>query len=53
MGKRLDAITPELKAFIEDQKIFFVGTAADEGRVNISPKGTDAFRVLDGNKIIW
>ncbi|MEQ9099675.1 MAG: pyridoxamine 5'-phosphate oxidase family protein [Imperialibacter sp.] len=53
MGKRLDAITPELKAFIEDQKIFFVGTAAEEGRVNISPKGTDAFRVLEGNRIIW
>jgi predicted pyridoxine 5'-phosphate oxidase superfamily flavin-nucleotide-binding protein len=53
MGKRLDAITPELKTFIENQKIFFVGTAADEGRVNVSPKGTDAFRVLGGNKIIW
>ncbi len=53
MGKRLDAITPELKAFIADQKIFFVGTAAEEGRVNVSPKGTDAFRVLGENKIIW
>ncbi|KXX69407.1 pyridoxamine 5'-phosphate oxidase family protein [Flammeovirga sp. SJP92] len=53
MGKKLDFITPELKSFIEDQKIFFVGTAADEGRVNISPKGTDSFRVMDQNKIVW
>jgi len=53
MGKRLQNITPELKAFIENQKIFFVGTAASEGRVNISPKGTDSFRVIGENKIVW
>jgi len=53
MGKKLDCITPELKEFIGNQKVFFVGTAATEGSVNISPKGTDSFRVLDENKIIW
>ena len=35
------------------QPLFFVGTAADEGRVNVSPKGTDSFRVIDKNKIVW
>lgn len=53
MGKKLDAITPELKEFIEAQKLFFVGTAAQDGRVNVSPKGTDSFRVIDDNKIVW
>ncbi|MFD2203348.1 pyridoxamine 5'-phosphate oxidase family protein [Shivajiella indica] len=53
MGKKLEFITNELKGFIEDQKIFFVGTAACDGRVNVSPKGTDSFRVIDKNKIIW
>jgi len=53
MGKKLDFITPELKSFIENQKIFFVGTAATSGRVNVSPKGTDSFRVIDKNKIVW
>ena len=53
MGKKLAAITPELKTFIEKQKIFFVGTAAATGRVNISPKGTDSFRVINQNKIVW
>ena len=53
MGKKLDSITTELKEFIEKQKVFFVGTAASEGRVNISPKGTDSFRVIDQNKIVW
>lgn len=33
--------------------MYLVGTAAEEGRVNVSPKGTDSFRVLDDNKIIW
>lgn len=53
MGRRLQHITPELKDFIERQKIFFVGTAASEGRVNVSPKGTDSFRVIGENKIVW
>lgn len=53
MGKKLKHITPELKEFIEQQKIYFVGTAAAEGRVNISPKGTDSFRVINPNKIVW
>ena len=49
----LKEITPSLKEFIENQKIFFTGTAATEGRVNISPKGIDTFRVIDSNKIVW
>jgi len=53
MGKKLNYITSELKDFIKNQKIFFVGTAAEEGRVNVSPKGIDTFRVLGDNKIIW
>ena len=53
MAKKFDHITSELKEFIKNQKIFFVGTAADEGRVNISPKGIDSFRVFGDNKIIW
>lgn len=53
MGKKLDAITPELKEFIEAQKIYFIGTAAETGKVNISPKGSDSFRVLGKNKIVW
>ncbi len=39
--------------FIEAQHFFFVGTAAPDGRVNISPKGLDSLRVLSETKIIW
>jgi len=53
MGKQLESITPELTEFTEKQKIFFVGTAAEAGRVNVSPKGSDSFRVINSNKIIW
>lgn len=53
MGKQLESITPELTEFIEKQKIFFVGTAAEAGRVNVSPKGADSFRVINSNKIVW
>jgi hypothetical protein len=53
MGKKLDSITPELKDFIANQKIFFVGTAAEKGKVNVSPKGTDTFRVINENSVVW
>lgn len=53
MGKQLAFITSQLQEFIEAQKIFFVGTAANTGRVNISPKGTDSFRVINENKVVW
>ncbi|WP_062060414.1 pyridoxamine 5'-phosphate oxidase family protein [Aquimarina longa] len=53
MAKQLTEITPELEKFILDQKLFFVGTAASEGRVNVSPKGMDTFRVIGPNKIVW
>jgi hypothetical protein len=53
MGKKLEKITPELSDFIKKQQLFFVGTAAEQGRVNISPKGTDSFRVLGENKVVW
>jgi hypothetical protein len=46
-------ISDSIKAFIEKQKIFFVGTATNNSKVNISPKGMDSFRVLDKNRVIW
>jgi hypothetical protein len=39
--------------FIEAQHMFFVGTAAPDGRVNVSPKGSDSLRVMDGSRIVW
>lgn len=39
--------------FIELQKIFFVATATENSKVNLSPKGMDSFVVLNKNRIIW
>ncbi|VAW48497.1 FIG01023442: hypothetical protein [hydrothermal vent metagenome] len=53
MGKKFSSISDQLKEFIKDQKIYFVGTAGNEGRVNISPKGMDSLVVLNSNRVIW
>lgn len=53
MGKLLAALTPELEAFIAKQVIYFTGTAAPEGTVNVSPKGMDSLRVLAPNRVVW
>ncbi|NNM82108.1 MAG: pyridoxamine 5'-phosphate oxidase family protein, partial [Burkholderiales bacterium] len=53
MGKRYDALNEDLAAFIRKQKIYFVATAASEGRVNLSPKGMDTLKVLDRNRALW
>lgn len=53
MGTQYDDISPKLQKFIEAQPIFFSGSAAKEGRINVSPKGMDSLRVLSPNRIIW
>jgi len=47
------AITEDHAAFISRQPVFFVATAAADGRINLSPKGYDAFRVLAPNRVAW
>lgn len=53
MAKLLEAISADLQRFIERQHIFFVGTAMAEGRVNVSPKGMDTFKVMGPNRVVW
>lgn len=42
----MDRLDDRLTAFIAAQRMFFVGTAPNHGRVNLSPKGLNTFRVL-------
>jgi predicted pyridoxine 5'-phosphate oxidase superfamily flavin-nucleotide-binding protein len=49
----MSKLTPRLEDFISRQKLFFVATAMEEGRINLSPKGMDAFRVLDEHTVLW
>jgi hypothetical protein len=53
MAKQFERIEPAHAAFIEQQHIFFTASAAATGRVNISPRSTDAFRVLDTNTVAY
>jgi hypothetical protein len=53
MAKFFDALLPEHAAFIARQKVFFVATQAPGGRINLSPKGLDSLRVLDGNSVAY
>lgn len=52
MGKFVE-IDEKLQTFIGEQQMFFVATAAPDGRVSLSPKGRDSLRVLDPKRIVW
>jgi hypothetical protein len=53
MGKQFQSISKRSQEFIEAQKIFFVATATNDSRINLSPKGMDSFRILDKNRVVW
>ena len=48
--KELDA---KLQEFITEQKIFFVGTADTDGRVNVSPKGMNVQNLVFARLNMW
>lgn len=49
-----DHLTGDHVAMIARQAVFFVATAAPEGRINLSPKGlADTFKVLGPNRIAY
>lgn len=53
MGKFHDSIKLPHQAFIQKQHIFFVSTAplSATGRINLSPKGLDCFRVFSEKQV--
>ena len=56
MGRTFDAISGALRDWIEQQPLFFVGTApsGDDGHVNVSPKGAcEAFAILGPREVAY
>lgn len=53
MAKQFDRLDERLSTFIAAQKIFFVASAAPQGRVNVSPKGMATFRALSPRQIAY
>jgi len=53
MATQHPELTARLTAFIERQPMYFVATAARDGRVNVSPKGLDSLRVLSPTQVMF
>jgi len=55
MGKLFTGVAGELRAFVEAQHMFFVGSAplSAAGHVNVSPKGLDTLRIIDPATIVY
>jgi Pyridoxamine 5'-phosphate oxidase len=53
MAEFFDALTQDHIAFVAKQPVFFVATAADSTRINLSPKGMDSFRVLSPTQVAY
>lgn len=51
MAKFLPALDERLMGFIRAQRMFFTGSAPLNGRVNVSPKGLDTFRILSPTSV--
>lgn len=53
MAKFYAELTEDLCDFISRQHLFFVATAAGDGRINLSPKGIDSFHSLDKHTVAY
>lgn len=53
MGKQFASMTPAHRNFIARQHIFFAASATATSRVNVSPRPTDALRVLDERTVAF
>jgi Pyridoxamine 5'-phosphate oxidase len=51
MAKFFPELTASQSEFVARQKIYFVASAPSHGRVNLSPKGMDTFRVLTSQRL--
>ncbi len=54
MADFTDHLTPDHVVMISRQSVFFVATAAADGRINLSPKGlADTFVVLSPTRVAY
>lgn len=50
---RSATISDDHRAFLEAQHMFFTASAAENTRINLSPRGTDLLRVLDEKTVAY
>lgn len=51
MARFYSVLSESHLAFISRQRVFFTATAPFSGRINLSPKGMDSFRILDDQTV--
>jgi hypothetical protein len=53
MGKQFPSLDASHRDFIDKQRIFFAASAAANARINVSPRGTDAFAIIDERTVAY
>jgi hypothetical protein len=53
MAQKYSKLNEKFKSFIQQQQMYFIGTADKQGRVNISPKGLDSFKIINDTQVMW
>lgn len=53
MADFTDTLSDAHVAMIAAQPMFFTATAAADGRINLSPKGLDSFRILSPSRVAY
>lgn len=53
MAKQFTALSAQHETYIAKQHMFFTATAGPTGRVNMSPRSTNALRVLGANVVAY
>jgi hypothetical protein len=53
MAKFYTELNDGLRQFIAAQRVFFNASAPNDGRINVSPKGLDTFRILSDKQVAY
>src|SRR5438552_16700363 len=53
MAKFYTVLNEALRQFIGAQRVFFNASAPNQGRINLSPKGLDTFRILSDRRVAY
>jgi hypothetical protein len=53
MAQMYSELSDKHSEFIAAQKMYFVGTATADSRINVSPKGMDSLRVINTKRVAW
>ena len=53
MARFYPALEDSHRSFMQVQPVFFTATAPHEGRINLSPKGMDSFRILSSRHVAY